>query len=139
MVTVGTSVCFNIGGQMYTRNRTYVRENQHSAEKRAYLYEEIIPKVEYTLLKFNAQREETHPYGYIIPDKNLVNSSRCIITFTCQFCNATFEGLHGWDMIQQHMEKEHTHEYCVYCYKCNRNYGLRELAANRWKHDCRRQ
>lgn len=139
MVTKGTSVSFNIGGQRYGRNRTFFGGREYSTDKRVYLDEDIIPRVEYTLMKFNAKRQDTHPYGYLIPDKNLVNSSRFTISFTCQFCNESFEGLNGWDMIQQHLEKEHTHEYCVYCFQCKRNYGMRELAASRWKHDCRRQ
>lgn len=140
MVTTGTTVCFNIGGQRYSRRRAFMDGDHSSAtQKKLFMDEEIIPKVEYTLLKFNAERQKSHPYAYVVPDKPLVNSSKCSITFTCLFCKEIFGGLDGWDLIQGHLEKEHCHEYCVYCSKCNSNYGMRELAANRWKHQCKRQ
>lgn len=132
-VTVGSSVIFNIGGQRYIRNRTVVTSDKSDTNspvqnKKAYINEELIPKVEIVLEKLSEHKK--------LPDKSRIHSSNCFIAFHCQFCNVIFGGLNAWDMLQDHMERLHINEYAFYCSKCKASFEATKLAQSRWKHEC---
>lgn len=122
--TVGSTVTFNIGGQTYARNRSAIRTNTNE-NKKVYMNEEIIPKIEYTIERL----------GICEPGANFVYNNNNI-RLSCQFCNEDYLGLKSFEMLLEHMKSEHSDEIDVICPKCKATFAVFDLVARRWKHSC---
>lgn len=115
-------------------------------------YEVLIPRVQFTLHSFTAEQDTSPQISFksINSYKAALESGQKLeditelwsiimntcIEYKCLFCKITFTGSNAQKKILSHLEYEHKNEQSVLCFKCRRQFEIKNLAGNRWSHDC---
>lgn len=146
-IATNCKVSYNIGKFKYIRNKKI------SAPTAVNFYEILIPRVQFCLNKFSVaqqncgstvnftQIDNLKALMKVRPDTKELKTFKeviknfCIV-YKCLFCNESFAGLCAKSEVMNHFENNHKNEQSVLCFKCRLQFEIKDLAGNRWIHNC---
>ncbi|KAF5294397.1 hypothetical protein FQR65_LT10762 [Abscondita terminalis] len=156
--TMSTNVCvsFHIGNSRYIRNKKMVNKGKDlkSTKHPINYYEIIYPQIDLSLNHCNAKQDltqlETVTFESLndLLHKNSIDNlhedvikmgqlikEKCVV-YSCTLCKQNFEGFDSYNLLLIHFRCVHKSEQAVLCYKCGKQFEVKELTGGRWAHNC---
>lgn len=148
-----TAVSFQIGNQKYARSKFISKKDEKNEKESINFIEHILPHVDLTLFYCTAVQDMSDTTGVTFKRLNAVIKrgikssdhdiqnlmfvvNNTCVEYACTFCYKKFIGSQALKEVIGHFAHEHKVGHPVVCFKCHKQFQVKSLAGDRWKHAC---